>query len=212
MSFDEVDKLLLTGSISPLPLHKTLVLLECLEQLYEPCYHRHERLALAKALISHIGNLYFGPEVGVGPAKTDAPVVTVWLTCVRVMADDLRKLHLLQKTPAIVYCADSRQIQQRLEPRSIDAVITSPPYPNEKDYTRTTRLESVLLGFVRSKFDLQALKRNLVRSNTRGVYQNDDDDRWVTEFPEIQSISERHTLCLSHTGQGGKGSSEYCSD
>ena len=34
-----------------------------------------------------------------------------------------------------------------------DAVITSPPYPNEKDYTRTTRLESVLLGFIRTKQD-----------------------------------------------------------
>jgi len=73
---------------------------------------------------------------------------------------------------------------------SIDAVITSPPYPNEKDYTRTTRLESVLLGFLRSKSDLRQLKRGLVRSNTRGVYKADDDDRWVAQHPEIQQIAE----------------------
>lgn len=77
-----------------------------------------------------------------------------------------------------------------LEPHSIDAVITSPPYPNEKDYTRTTRLESVLLGFIRNKAELQALKRRLVRSNRRGVYKGDDDDRWVAEHPEIQRLAE----------------------
>jgi DNA modification methylase len=72
----------------------------------------------------------------------------------------------------------------------VDAVITSPPYPNEKDYTRTTRLESVLLGFITNKAELQTLKRGLVRSNTRGVYKEDDDDRWVSEHPEIERLAE----------------------
>jgi len=76
-----------------------------------------------------------------------------------------------------------------LEPNSIDAVITSPPYPNEKDYTRITRLEAVLLGFIKTKADLRQLKKNLVRSNTRGVYKEDDDDRWVAEHSEIQRIA-----------------------
>jgi DNA modification methylase len=77
-----------------------------------------------------------------------------------------------------------------IEPNSIDVVITSPPYPNEKDYTRTTRLESVMLGFVNNKADLQAIKRSLLRSNTRGVYKGDDDDKWVQHHPEIQRIAE----------------------
>jgi hypothetical protein len=72
----------------------------------------------------------------------------------------------------------------------VDAVITSPPYPNEKDYTRTTRLESVLLGFINSKEELRELKKRLVRSNTRGIYKGDDDDQWVSDFPEIQHIAE----------------------
>ena len=63
---------------------------------------------------------------------------------------------------------------------------TSPPYPNEKDYTRTTRLESVLLGFVSREDELRALKRVLIRSNTRGVYREDDDDQWVSGHSELQ--------------------------
>jgi hypothetical protein len=47
----------------------------------------------------------------------------------------------------------------------------------------------VLLGFIRSKEELQALKQGLVRSNTRGVYKADDDDLWVEDHPEIQRIA-----------------------
>ena len=65
--------LLLTDSISPLPLHKTLALFEVIERDRDPSYERHERLALAGALVTSISNLEFGPEVGVGPAKADAP-------------------------------------------------------------------------------------------------------------------------------------------
>lgn len=129
------SKLLLAKSISPLPLHKTLVLLDCLKKYYQERYHRHQLLALAKALV-HSSNLHFGPEVGVGPAKKDAPVIDVWLAGVRAMGDDLRQLQRINCAPALVYQADSRRILDVLEPDSIDAVITSPPYPNEKEYTR----------------------------------------------------------------------------
>ncbi len=63
----------------------------------------------------------------------------------------------------------------------------SPPYPNEKDYTRTTRLESVLLGFVTTR--RAGHEEGLVRSNTRGVYRGDTDDEWITMHPEIARIA-----------------------
>jgi hypothetical protein len=186
----EKQKLLLTNSISPLPLHKTLVLLDCLNEYRDTRYHNHELLALAKALVYSISNLHFGPEVGVAPPKTDAPVVSAWLAEIETMSDDLFTLRTIKSAAARIYQADSRRIAEIVTGRAIDAVITSPPYPNEKDYTRTTRLESVLLGFIRDKADLRALKRQLVRSNTRGVYKDDDDDRWVSENHKIQRIAK----------------------
>lgn len=181
-------KLLLKGSISPLPLHKTLVLLEGIQK--ENCrYTDLERLALAKALVTSIGNLRFGPEVGVGTAKLDVPVLAVWLGEIAAIAWDLEQVH--PKTSlARIYQGDARQILGELATNSIDAVITSPPYPNEKDYTRTTRLELVLLGFVDNLADLQAVKRGLIRSNSRGVYKQDDDHLWVAAQPEIQRLAE----------------------
>jgi SAM-dependent methyltransferase len=185
----EAANLLLKDSISPLPLHKVLVLLETLNQAPNSHFDSHERLALAKAAVFSASNLEFGPEVGVGPPKPDAPVVSSWLSGVRAIAADLKLLRKAASVKACVHLADSRCLWNVLEPNSVDAVITSPPYPNEKDYTRTTRLESVLLGFVRNKQDLRALKQNLVRSNTRGVYKSDDDDRLVAHYPEIQRIA-----------------------
>jgi DNA modification methylase len=195
-------KLLLANSISPLPLHKTLVLIETLKQYHHESYHRHERLALAKALVFSISNLRFGPEVGIGKPKSDTPVISAWLAEVKRIANDLRNLRGMQNADTRVYLADSRQLAKLLEPNSIDAVITSPPYPNEKDYTRTTRLESVLLDFINNHAELKALKRCLLRSNTRTVYKDDDDDRWVSDHPEIQRIAadiERRRIELGKT-------------
>lgn len=185
----DVDRLLLRGSISPVPLHKVLLLLEEIQSEHRSAFFDYERLALAKALIHYISNLEFGPEVGVGPPRSDAQVVVAWLDCVSAIVDDLRQLREMDDAPAKAVEADSRSIDGVLSPESVDAVITSPPYPNEKDYTRTTRLESVLLGFIRSKEELRAVKRGLIRSNTRNVYVGDADDGWVTNHSRIQQIA-----------------------
>jgi len=187
---DEQMKLILRGSISPLPLHKTLVLLDAMAAERDDRFLDHERLALAKGLVTAIGNLHFGPEVGVRKPKEDAPVVSTWEDNVSQMARDLRRLSGRPATEAAVCHDDSRRVGELLEPQSVGAVITSPPYPNEKDYTRTTRLESVLLGMIRSRKELRDMKQGLMRSNTRNVYVQDDDDAWVKDHPRVQAIAQ----------------------
>jgi len=184
-------KLLLTDSISPLPLHKSLYLIDQINEHKDDRLNKHELLAMAKALVFSISNLHFGPEVGVQRVKKkNAPVVESWLDEVHSMAEAIR-LTKINKTPATVHNADSRQLSQVLTPQSIDAVFTSPPYPNEKDYTRTTRLESVLLGFINNRAELQLLKKGLLRSNTRNVYKGDDDDIWIAKHRKIQMIANK---------------------
>lgn len=185
----EAEKLILTNSISSLPLHKTLVLFETLKQFENEPFYRHALLALGNALVYKISNLHFGPEVGVKSPKIDVPVISNWLFEIEKMTNDLRQVKGTSFPKAEVHLADARSLDA-IEPNSVNAVITSPPYPNEKDYTRTTRLESVLLGFINNKEELRTLKRRLVKSNTRGIYKSDDDDKWVSEFPEIQRIAE----------------------
>jgi DNA modification methylase len=198
----EAESLLLTKSISPMPLHKALVLLTKIQSEVASRCHQYELLALAKGLVTTIGNLHFGPEVGVSSPKSDAPVISTWLSNIQGMVADLRQFAQLSHVCSNIIHADSRQIAGVLEPQSVDAVITSPPYPNEKDYTRTTRLESVILGLVNTKKELQALKRGLLRSNTRNVYKSDDDDAWVADNRNIQAIAneiEARRIALGKT-------------
>jgi hypothetical protein len=183
-------KILLNNSISPIPLHKALVLLDYIEKQKNSPFYHHERLAFINSAVQSFSNLHFGPEVGVGKLKTDALVIEPWLECISIMYQDVLAFSHRQNIPSKVYLSDSRQLGNVIQPNSIDIVITSPPYPNEKDYTRITRLETVLLGFAHDRASLQALKRQLMRSNTRNVYKGDSDDEWVENIHSIQRVAE----------------------
>lgn len=199
---EEALSLLLTNSISPRPLHKALVLLEAIESFSDPRCKQHMKLAFAKTVVFSASNLRFGPEVGLGKIKNDAAVIEPWFELVQLMSNDLVHLFSVSTFPASVQFGDARNCNDYVPSKSIAAVITSPPYPNEKDYTRTTRLESVLLGMVSTRKELQNLKKTLVRSNTRSVYSMDKDDEWVSEHPEVSRIAqeiERRRIELGKT-------------
>ncbi|WP_374689215.1 DNA methyltransferase [Promineifilum sp.] len=183
------EKALIKNSISPLPLHKTLVLLDNIKAFSNTPFYRYGLLALGKALVTTIGNLKFGPEVGVGKQKQDVAVIAAWLIEIDRIVRDLRSLDDRAFPPTHVHLTDAREIGTILPACSVDAVITSPPYPNEKDYTRTTRLESIILGFAEDIHGVQTVKRQLVRSNTRSVYSTDDDEQWVVSHKEIQRLA-----------------------
>ncbi|MDD5371690.1 MAG: DNA methyltransferase [Anaerolineaceae bacterium] len=186
----EKEDLLIADSISPIPLHKSLMLLDEIQTHRTSDYFNHLVLAFANMLVFSASNLRFGPEVGIGKLKLDAPIVESWLVGTSKIADDIASIKQRSLPNSSIYLNDARVVGSFLQPTSIDAVITSPPYPNEKDYTRTTRLESVILGLYKNNQELRQFKQGLVRSNTRGVYKGDDDARWVDNIAEIQEIAE----------------------
>jgi DNA modification methylase len=188
---EEQQKLIITDSISPIPLHKALVLLEVITEFHDERFSNYEKTAFAKQLVYAYSNLKFGPEVGVSrKKKSDADVIEKWLTQVQEMANNVALFNNRKKTKSIVHLADARSIATTLKSDSIDAIITSPPYPNEKDYSRTTRLESVLLGFMTNKQDLRSHKEGLLRSNTRNIYVNDTDAKWIAHNGRILELAD----------------------
>jgi len=60
---------------------------------------------------------------------------------------------------------------KHLEINSIDFLITSPPYPNDLEYTRQTRLELYLLDFVKNMDEVQGIKREMVKSSTKLIFK-----------------------------------------
>lgn len=195
--------ILLRNSIFEQPLHKCLVLREAIAaETSGPIQHLFN-LALAYVAVYHASNLKFGPEVGTRRRKRDdAPVFQCWQEKVDQMAQDITDHTALKHVMAQCHQGDARTLQRLLAPNSIDAVITSPPYPNEKDYTRTTRLESVLLGFLQNKADLRSFKQSLIRSNTRNVYKADNDDQLLAAHSPINQLAqtiEARRLALNKT-------------
>jgi hypothetical protein len=195
--------LLLANSISEAPLHKCLVLREIIEQETKPDIKNFLLLAFAHTAVHRASNLRFGPEVGVSRRKkADAEVFEDWHKKALAMVEDLISIQGEHYPPTDCYQADARYLDTILTSTSIDAIITSPPYPNEKDYTRTTRLESVLLGFLHTKADLRSLKEGLLRSNSRNVYKADQDDQLIASNRQVMRLAreiERRRIALNKT-------------
>ena len=119
-------------------------------------------------------------------------MISLWFNEILKIVGDLEESNIYNiGAQANVILSDSRNLKDQLNGLKISAVITSPPYPNEKDYTRTTRLESVLLGFINNKDELRKFKKTLLRSNTRGVYKDDSDDQYVKSFPKYKELLQR---------------------
>ena len=187
----EQQTLVVKNSISDRPLHQCLTLKNAISQVSNRAICDLFNLALAYVTVHDASNLKFGPEVGIRRRKReDAPVLACWQTKIEQMAADLASHQASPSGTAQCHRGDARSLRTLLAPQSISAIITSPPYPNEKDYTRTTRLESVLLGFLRNKQDLRAFKQALIRSNTRNVYKVDDDDQILTSESQVMYLAQ----------------------
>lgn len=190
----ETAALIPRGFISRKPLLRVLALRHAIESLSLSQDVRDlMKLALANTIVSTAGNVGFGPEVYCLPPREDADVLGAFASTVTRMMADLEAVRAKQPRPfppAHVFQDDARLLASLADCPPIGIVITSPPYPNEKDYTRSTRLESVLLGLITSKRDLRALKSGLLRSNTRNVFVGDDDDVYVQDIPSITRVAD----------------------
>jgi hypothetical protein len=182
------------GFISRKPLLRVLALRHAIEQIALRLDVRDLMLlGLANTIVSTAGNVGFGPEVYCLPPREDANVLDAFAETIMKMIVDLQTIFARQPRPfppAYVFKDDARTLTSLEGYPPIGIVITSPPYPNEKDYTRSTRLESVLLGLITSKQGLRNLKSGLLRSNTRNVFVGDDDDVFIQDIPSVVQVAE----------------------
>ncbi len=75
-----------------------------------------------------------------------------------------------------------------IEPASIDIVLTSPPYPNNIDYSEVYKLELWLLGFVNNSDEFLRLRKSTLRSHPT----SDLDTKPETDF--IDAIAREPLL------------------
>ncbi len=187
---ENIRRLLPKNWIGEIPLQKTLLVKQAIDALPDDSITDIFRLALAAVVVTDISNLGFGPEVYAAKRRKDADVYGVYAEKLRQIRQDLVQVHGIPNPGRTsVHYGDARQLATLIQ-GPVDYVITSPPYPNEKDYTRITRLELILLGFISKKSDIRQVKKEMIRSHTRNVYVADDDSDFVSDVPEIQEIAQ----------------------
>lgn len=191
---EDEEKLLPTGFLSHRPLQRLLILRDEIDAETEArpaAYRDFFLLSLSSVVANGAGNFAFGPEIYRTKPKPDYDVLGHFGRHTHQMISDLAAVRAdgRQKCPSEVFCVDARDLTDI--PDNISAVITSPPYPNEKDYTRTTRVESILVGLIRDRENLRQVKESLLRSNTRNIFVDDSDAEEVKEFRSIQAVCRR---------------------
>lgn len=188
------EKLLPSGFLSERPLQRLMILRDVIEQLTQG--HPQEireffLLAMAHVIANGAGNFAFGPEIYRTKPKPDYDVLEHFAGHVGLMLSELESARLAGNggVASQVFLDDARRLDRI--PSGLAGVITSPPYPNEKDYTRTTRVESLLLGLLRSREQLRSVKESLLRSNTRNVFVADTDGDEIAEVKSIQAVVQK---------------------
>jgi len=193
------------GWISLEPARKTIAVKSSIRDLQtSSAYKNAFMLALMSELVNGASNIKFGPELYCSTKKDDADVLEGVIKRVKTMAEDLEAARSARRGYARVLLGDARECSRAIVPierRKFSAVICSPPYPTEHDYTRNARLELALLEAVTSKASLRLIKRRMIRSHTKNIYKGDNDGKLVADILQVETIAselDRKVADLEH--------------
>lgn len=181
--------------ISGKPLRKAIALKRAIEGLgTSGSYRNLLKLALISEVVHGSSNVRFGPELYLGAIKTDAKLFEGFRARASAIAADLEKVASLPAGHALARRGDSRVVATfagALRKSSVAAVISSPPYPAEHDYTRNARLELAFLEAVPNRDALRAIKKAMVRSHTKGIYAGDSEASLVKSNRQIDNLARK---------------------
>ena len=177
------------GWIGVRPALKTLLIAE---RVWKLPYRERDFLlmGLLGLLVPDISNMAYGPEIYRARRRTDRDVFGLFRRRVNRNLENLEDLKSRDtQTPARALLGDSANGGLRfLEQRKVDAILTSPPYLSDHDYSRLTRLELVFSGQLTSPNDLRRLKRRMLRSSSKNVYKDDHATALVSRYGAVKSV------------------------
>lgn len=123
--------------------------------------------------------------------KTSDPIEAMSSKVAR-LEEDIRRIKILfphlsinEKIMPNVYLGDARDLSEIKFKKKPTIVITSPPYANRYDYTRTYSLE-LCFHFVKSFEELKAIRFGILRSHIESKIQKDE----VPPHPVIEEVVE----------------------
>ncbi|MGQ9585178.1 MAG: DNA methyltransferase [Anaerolineae bacterium] len=132
--------------------------------------------------------------------KIPLPVQALEKAVSRAEADILAARRLWRGEKAagrpVVQLADARDLQDVLFERKPTAIITSPPYANRYDYTRTYSLE-LCFHFVKNFDELKQLRFDILRSHIESK-EHDNDNPPHPAVEEVVNILRKQKVKLNN--------------
>lgn len=175
------------GWISPRPALKALLIAQRLWNV-PPREKNFLFLSLLGLLVPVISNMAYGPEIYRARRRIDCQVFDLFLkrTYENLITLDTLRSHHVGAGTTVRFGDSANDGLNFLQHSSIDAVITSPPYLSDHDYSRLTRLELVFSGHLSHREDLRRIKMPLLRSSSKNVYKSDNLSQLVKRFSKVQ--------------------------
>ena len=153
---------------SPKVLHKVLILMDFIETIEDQTITDLFKLAFTSTMVKY-SNYSYEPSLGTrrGSGKTDIEDYDVSAVTIQKLLDFLKDIAWIKKTVSNQRVPTSRIIndsffnyKDHLSKKTVDLIITSPPYLNNYHYNRNTRPQIFWLGFANGPADLKPLEEN----------------------------------------------------
>lgn len=118
-----------------------------------------------------------------------------------VFRSDILQMQKIKKNKKLIsnkkycFCGDSRKlIFSKVEDKTVNLVITSPPYLNSRDYTDTYMVELKSLGYMSDLNKVKKLREQTLRSHVQikwGELESPDIDKLKIAINEIEKYKEQ---------------------
>lgn len=135
-------------------------------------------------------NVAFCPGTSFYPFRKRPPFVKTFQRKLSEIYEDLLLLNGVNAKYGSVktFNRDCRKAQDFLD-TLVDFIFTSPPYPNDLEYTRQTRLELFILGYVSNMEDVRKIKKQMVKGSTKLIFRESNSKKYVEKFDSVQNVA-----------------------
>ena len=144
------------------------------------------------AILVPCSNVRYGPGFGVTKKVRVVDVFSefekkIVKMSADLLVDDVRKN---KRVNSKIILGDSRILSSYLPEKSLDAMITSPPYPGDHEYTKHSRLELIFGDYAQSLSEFRNIKKRMLRGSTTNIYKDDNLGELVSSLTSISDVTK----------------------
>lgn len=147
-------------------------------------------------------NIRYGPGFGVSKKVQVVDVFSRFEKKMdRIMVDlESQVVSKNKNVSSKVYLGDSRRLSNYLDEASLDAMITSPPYPGDHEYTKHSRLELIFGNYAQSLTEFRTIKKRMLTGSTTNIYREDNLGELVASLKSIAEVTSEIDARLEADG------------